>query len=401
LKKIGRKTRAASNDTGESSGLSSYMTPRNLRLGGLVAALGIVGFFGAQTLANKDVAPQGEEFSVASNAALDETRPSLANVSGEINQAPAEGGIARRDVMAMAPKTDQDTIGQYADNRRMELPVGGESLLSAAAKAGNPAAQLQLGLETLEKGDLENGVSLIRAAANQEQPAALYRLAKLYETGQGVGQDSKTARQLTERAARGGNRIAMHDLALYYAEEGGRGGVKMDMPTAASWFEKAAQRGVVDSQYNLGILFESGQGLPQDLESALVWYSIAGAQGDQMAAGRVNVLRQTLSQDQIARADTRIAAFTPSQIDEQANGIFTDVPWATPAKVVNNSAAKSNIVQTQTLLNSLGYAVGEADGAIGPKTKNAILNFQRNNGLSETGVVNAELIESLEMAAGA
>ena len=403
LKKIGRKARANDNPGEKTAGLAAYMTPRNLKLGGLVAAVGVVSLVGLQTLTKKNTPMPSGEFSVASNAALDESRPSLS--ANQILPAGEQRPSLERSAIIGAngegPQVNQETIGQYADNRRMTLAVGAKDALSTAAAAGNPAAQLQLGLEKIESGELEGGVELIRAAANQEQPAALYRLAKLYETGQGVGQDSKTARELTERAARGGNRIAMHDLALYYAEPGARGGVEMDMPTAAKWFEKAAERGVVDSQYNLGILFESGQGLPQDMESALMWYSIAGAQGDQMAAGRVNVLRKTLSEEQIARADTRIAAFAPSRIDEEANGIFRNVPWAKPSQVVNNSAEKVGIIQTQTLLNELGYAVGAADGAIGPKTKNAILNFQRNNGLSETGSVNAELIEQLEMAAGA
>jgi len=393
LKKIGRK---ASSATGEPSALSALLTPRNLKLGGLVAALGVASFIGVQTLKG-DSAPIGNsEFSVASNAALDESRPSL----GEIlpaSEGRAPPAMMTADGTPIGPQIDQDTIGQYADNRKMALAAGSEDALGTAAAAGNPIAQLQLGLSKIETGDLGAGVELIRAAANQEQPAALYRLAKLYETGQGVGKDAATARQLTERAARGGNRIAMHDLALYFAE--GRGGVEIDMPTAAKWFEKAAQRGVVDSQFNLGVLFESGQGLPQDVESALMWYSIAGTQGDQMAAGRVGVLRQTLGEDQIARADKRIAAFTPSRIDEEANGIFNNVPWARPAQVASRSANKENVVQTQTLLNELGYAVGEADGAIGPKTKNAILNFQRNNNMTETGTVSAELIDRLSSAA--
>lgn len=396
LKKIGRKSKDKAKT--DSSGLSGLMTPRNLRLGGLVAALGLASFIGVQSLIPKDAPLNNGEFSVANNAALDESRPSLAQIEGQILQPNADGQptLLTEDG---APQINQETIGQYADNQKMALAAGGVGALSEAANAGNPVAQLQLGLSQIESGQIESGVALIRAAANQEQPAALYRLAKLYETGQGVGKDAQTARQLTERAARGGNRIAMHDLALYFAE--GRGGVDIDMPTAAKWFEKAAERGVVDSQFNLGVLFESGQGLPQDMESALMWYSVAGAQGDQMAAGRVGVLRKTLTDEQVDRADKRIAAFIPSRIDEQANGIFTNVPWAQASKVASTGASKAGIVQTQTLLNELGYAVGTADGAIGPKTKNAILNFQRNNGLSETGTVNAELIEKLEVAAGA
>ena len=394
LKKIGRKARGFNTANADGSTGQPLLTPRNLKIGALVAALGVASFIGVQTLKGGsgpiNGSTAGPEFSVASNGALDDNRPTL---GGANNPLPIGNAIA--------PSIDQNTIGQYADNRKMTISANGETALNTAAQSGNPIAQLQLGLSQIENGELDSGVNLIRASANQEQPAALYRLAKLYETGQGVGQDFKTARQLTERAARGGNRIAMHDLALYYAEEDGRGGVEMDMPKAARWFEKAAERGVVDSQYNLGILFESGQGLPQDMESALVWYSIAGAQGDQMAASRVAVLRKMLSEEQVARADQRIAGFTPSRIDEEANGIFNNVPWAKPAQVASNGAAKASIVQTQTLLNNLGYAVGAADGAIGPKTKNAILNFQRNNGMSETGTVNAELIERLETAAGA
>ena len=409
--KLGAKLGSTPSEGG--SPLSALMTPRNLKLGGLVAALGLASFIGVQTLTNKDMAAGQNEFSVASNAQLDgpsdprlgDTRlsdPRFQGPEGELLP-PREGempiALTAEGRPILPPSVDQETIGEYSDNRRMALAEGGESALMQAVNAGNPVAQLQLGLSKIENGALEDGVALIRAAANQEQPAALYRLAKLYETGQGVGQDAKTARQLTERAARGGNRIAMHDLALYHAE--GRGGVEVDMPTAAKWFEKAAERGVVDSQFNLGVLFESGQGLPQDMESALVWYSVAGAQGDQMAAGRVGVLRKTLGEDQVTRADTRIAAFTPSRIDEEANGIFNNVPWTKPSQVANNSAAKAQVMQTQTLLNELGYAVGKADGAIGPKTKNAIMNFQKNNNLSETGTVNSELIERLQMATGA
>ena len=386
LKKIGRKAGKVKSANLDNVATSPLLTPRNLKVGALVAALGVASFMGVQTLkGGSSPIANNPEFSVAKN---DSTNVVF---SGDI---PSQS----QNAVNTPPTIDQETIGNYADNRKMNLVAGGENALNTAVKAGNPIAQLQLGLSQIENGQLESGVELIRASANQEQPAALYRLAKLYETGQGVGKDATTARQLTERAARGGNRIAMHDLALYHAE--GRGGVDVQMPVAAKWFEKAAQRGVVDSQFNLGVLFESGQGLPQDMESALVWYSIGGAQGDQMAAGRVAVLRKTLSEDQIARADKRIASFKPSRIDEEANGIFNNVPWAQPSQVADNGAGKAVVIQTQTLLNELGYAVGAADGAIGPKTKNAILNFQRNNGMGETGVVNAELIERLENAAG-
>ena len=212
-----------------------------------------------------------------------------------------------------------------------------------------------------------------------------------------MSQDSEMARQLTERAAANGNRIAMHDLALYYAE--GRGGVEADLPTAAKWFEKAAERGVVDSQFNLGVLFESGQGLPKNVNDAFVWYSIAAGQGDQFAKTRVEVLKTTLDQSDLVSAAARAEKFSPVKIDEAANGIFRNVAWAKSDS--SNDQKVSQIKQAQTMLSELGYDIGGADGAVGPKTRAAIMSFERANSLPETGRINTVLIDKLELATGA
>ena len=205
------------------------------------------------------------------------------------------------------------------------------------------------------------------------------------------------ARQLTERAATNGNRIAMHDLALYYAE--GRGGVDADLQAAAKWFEKAAERGVVDSQFNLGVLFESGQGLPKNVNDAFVWYSIAAAQGDQFAKTRIDVLTPTLDQADLVSALARVKKFKPVKIDDRANGIFRNVAWNTPKDDAGEKV--SQVRQVQTMLSELGYDIGGADGSVGPKTRSAIISFERSNSLPETGRVNTALIDRLELATGA
>jgi len=347
------------------------ITPRNLRVGAMAAGLGIMVFVASQTVFKPDT---GGNQMIAESS------------QGGVMQVGASQGAAQMD----------PPIGQYADNKAQPIESGSrnETILETNVSAGDPIAQLQLGLSYLETGKTDEGVALIRQAANQDQPAALYRLAKLYESGEGVSADAKTARQLTDRAARGGNRIAMHDLALYYAE--GRGGVEIDMKQAAEWFEKAAQRGVVDSQFNLGVLYESGQGVSQRVETAFYWYGVAANQGDQTAQARLTILRGQLPVDVVSSADAKIAAFKPRKIDPAANGIFRD-----SSKTVETDTVKSSISKSQTLLSDLGYEVGAADGAIGPKTRSAIISFERSNGLPETGRVNAALIERLELAAGA
>ena len=302
-------------------------------------------------------------------------------------------------ISAPTPDTSAAPIGKYADNKAVNVAPSSDAAktLNSAASEGDPVAQFQLGLSYLEQGRTNEGVSLIRKSANQNQPAAQYRLAKLYEIGEGVSQDSEMARQLTERAAANGNRIAMHDLALYYAE--GRGGVTADLPTAAKWFEKAAERGVVDSQFNLGVLFESGQGLPKNMTDAYVWYSIAAGQGDQFAKTRIEVLKEALEPADLVTAASRAEKFKPVKIDEAANGIFRNVAWA--KSKTPNSGQISQVRQAQTMLSELGYEIGGADGSIGPKTRAAIMSFERTNSLPETGRVNASLIDRLELATGA
>ena len=55
---------------------------------------------------------------------------------------------------------------------------------------------------------------------------------------------------------------------------------------------------------------------------------------------------------------------------------------------------------TQTLLTDLGFDIGGVDGTTGPKTEEAIREFQKINGMPETGEISDELIQRLEIAAG-
>ncbi|MEP3889052.1 MAG: peptidoglycan-binding protein [Hellea sp.] len=359
------------------------LTGRNLRVAALATGVAVIGLVAAKGV-----------FGGSDNPAAP---------TQTVQQTPAQNNVTPVSIpspeTAPRPNTSAAPIGDYADNKPVTVAPSSDAAksLNSAAAAGDGVAQFQLGLSYLEQGRTDEGVSLIRKSANQNQPAAQYRLAKLYEIGEGVTQDSEMARQLTERAATNGNRIAMHDLALYYAE--GRGGVEADLQAAAKWFEKAAERGVVDSQFNLGVLFESGQGLPKNVNDAFVWYSIAAAQGDQFAKTRIEVLTPTLGQADLASAKARVKTFKPVKIDDRANGIFRNVAWNTPKDDAGEKV--SQVRQVQTMLSELGYDIGGADGSVGPKTRSAIISFERSNSLPETGRVNTALIDRLELATGA
>jgi len=59
---------------------------------------------------------------------------------------------------------------------------------------------------------------------------------------------------------------------------------------------------------------------------------------------------------------------------------------------------KDSIQKVQTLLNQAGYDCGSADGVPGKKTNNALLEFERDHGLSETTDITPELIDAIESA---
>ena len=377
-----RAQRIGGNDYGTSlkDKLSALpITGRNLRVAGMAVGVCVVGLWaGKNVLGIGQSSPSSQPLPMAN---AEQIMP--------VDQVPPQ------DLEGMASVDTLPAIGNYADNKAPKINASEATTLAAAADAGNPIAQFQLGLSKLQQNDVAGGVQLIRLAANKNLPAAQYRLAKLYEAGQGVEADPSMARKLTEQAARAGNRIAMHDLALYYTD--GRGGVDKDISKAVGWFNQAAERGVVDSQFNLAVLSESGQGTTLSPDNAYFWYAIAAQQGDQYAKKRVDVLEAGMTPEQLAPLQKRVKAFKPKPIDEAANGIFKNVPWAAPDKNVRITQVR----ETQTMLSNLGYDVGKPDGSYGPRTKAAIIQFERANSMPETGKVSPALMDRMKLVGGA
>ena len=92
-----------------------------------------------------------------------------------------------------------------------------------------------------------------------------------YERG-----DYATAMQLFRLPAKKGDARAQYNLGLMYAAGHG---VPQNDATAVSWYRKAADQGHAAGQYNLGIMYADGRGVRQDYAAALKWYRKAADQG--------------------------------------------------------------------------------------------------------------------------
>ena len=70
--------------------------------------------------------------------------------------------------------------------------------------------------------------------------------------------------------------MAQFNLGLAYVN--GRG-VPKDYRQAAAWYRKAADQEYADAQDSLGFMYANGEGVPQDDRQAAAWYRKAADQG--------------------------------------------------------------------------------------------------------------------------
>ncbi len=262
--------------------------------------------------------------------------------------------------------------------------------LSDAVRSGDPVALHDQALELLQGGEKAKGVQMLKDAASRGLVMADYRLAKLYERGEGVPRDMAASRSWTEKAAVGGNIKAMHDLAVFYAE--GDAGPQ-SYAAAVEWFRQASDHGLVDSQYNLAVLYEQGLGLSQDKNEAAYWYEVAGRAGDQDAGRRARALLGEMQPTQAEAIKRKARAFAPKPGIPRANGEFGVRAW--------DVASPAQITEAQKLLTRLGFPAGTADGRMNTRTAEAIRQFERANDMPVTGQASVTLLRQLRMAMNA
>jgi localization factor PodJL len=101
----------------------------------------------------------------------------------------------------------------------------------------------------------------------------------------------------------------------------------MDEAAAFRWFRQAAELGVADSQYNLGVLYQQGRGVGANPSEAMFWFHVAARQGDEDAGARAAALEPQLTPMQIEQARARAEAFRPRAASAPANGQFGPRPW--------------------------------------------------------------------------
>ena len=110
------------------------------------------------------------------------------------------------------------------------------------------------------------------------------------------------------RAGEQGHVIAQYNLGILYAS--GRG-VPQDWAQAFKWYRQAAEQGYALAQSSLAVLYVEGNGTPRDAIRALMWLNLAAGRGDARAVSTRDRLLKEMTAAQIAEAQKMSAGRKP------------------------------------------------------------------------------------------
>lgn len=169
--------------------------------------------------------------------------------------------------------------------------------VSAGAQAG-----LQEGITAYRYGNFALALKELRPIADEGDAKAQALLGDMYGGGNGVPLNHKEAASWYRKAAAQGNAAAQFSLGVM-CERGI--GIPQNDKEAASWYHKAAELGYAEAQYTLGVMYEKGQSAVRiDLVQAHKWFSLAVANGFEIAEESLEEIKSKMSREQIEKAQS-------------------------------------------------------------------------------------------------
>ena len=249
---------------------------------------------------------------------------------------------------------------------------------------------------------------------------------------------------------------AQHDMGTIYVTGYKKEGIEQNIDRAVLWFTEAANNGIPNAKYNLGVLYHQGMGVKQSLDKAMILYNEAAEMGHpeaQYNLGIANIegigvpynperaakffeqaadkgvteaaynlgliyenglLGSTRPDDALAWYKTAADQGSPeakSALDQLAaslgigindvNKIVEKLQAEKQIQRYNNNNSTSGYdsfmtSQVQEELMRRGLYPGPIDGMLGPMTKNAIKTFQTSANMDVNGLPSQHLLNLLQ-----
>lgn len=198
--------------------------------------------------------------------------------------APAEKSyfdqISPADIKQLTPYERYNLAVDLYDNGR--LPSAAENF-RIAAEAGITEAQAVYGwmLNTGEgvKRNYASAIRWYKEAADSGHVVAAANLGYIYFNEDDGYQNYTEAERYLLIGANGGHAEAQNFLGnLYMQEWHGQ-----DFQKARIWLERAADKGFVNANVKLGVIYYNGDGVRSDMEKSKAYFQKAAASGDEEA----------------------------------------------------------------------------------------------------------------------
>jgi len=170
-------------------------------------------------------------------------------------------------------------------------------------------ASYEDGLTAYQQKDWFNAIRNLRPLAEENDDRALVLLGNMYNDGNGVPKNSKTAFEHYKRALINNNNNAMVAIATMYAQGMG---VEKDFKTGFNWFKKSAEYGNSAGQIMFAsILIKGHPELPElepNPQHAYAWYRIVELNATEASFKKLGTelgkrLSSQLTPDQIVNAE--------------------------------------------------------------------------------------------------
>ena len=236
---------------------------------------------------------------------------------------------------------------------------------AAPVRATPPPPSVRQGVELWRTGKWDAAVSMWQPFAENGDADAMFNMGQAYKLGRGVALDKNIARDWYRRAAVKGHLPAQANLGILQFQAA-------EKPEAVRWLKAAADRGEMRAQYVLGIVHWNGDGAAKSLPLAYAYLVRAAAQGLPEATKALNELSQAIPPldrangwqiaTALANGSGIPAQFQPGILPPPMGVITTPTP---PVVVANTPAAPSPLAaagNSTAALNQEALKTAEAAG---------------------------------------
>lgn len=158
---------------------------------------------------------------------------------------------------------------------------------------------------------IEKGIADIRKRARKGDMEAQYDLGVAYARGEGVKRNWRLAKAWFKASALQGHPIGMWKCSCTPEAE-----------DRFPWILKAAEAGFVFAQWEVGTMYQYGEGVAQDFQKAIPWFQKAAEQDDSIAYAASKALGYAFERGEGVEQSWEQAVFWFKRSNDQLNALY-------------------------------------------------------------------------------